>query len=186
MGNTEHHIKTKLGGTEFEARGTPELVEKQYLAFLEAAKALISEAGSGILTESNEGDTPSADRSGAEIESPTSTEPVGVDGPMEQSLLDRIYHTDGNLVSLTALPSDKTDALLMLIYGNDVLGGMNKVTGATLMKGAKQSGLSVDRIDRFLNRRTDLVLSGGAKRGRRYHLNNQGKAYVKKLLDEMQ
>ena len=186
MSDSEHHIKTKIGGTEFEARGAPELVEKQFLAFLEAAKALNSGTGNGMPIESNEADTPSADRSGAEIESHSSTEPLGADGPVEQSLLDRIYHVDGNLVSLTALPSDKTDALLMLIYGNDVLGGMNKVTGATLMKGAKQSGLPVDRIDRFLNRRTDLVLSGGAKRGRRYHLNNQGKAYVRKLLGEMQ
>lgn len=186
MPENEHHIKVKLGSFEFEARGAPDVVEKQYTSFLEATSQLNHTEKSDSQMGSDRAGVPASERADPDSEIPPSNSRELVDGSVSPELLERIYQVDENLVSLTALPDDKTDALLMLIYGNDVFDVMKKVTGATLGKGAKQSGLHINRIDRLLNQRRDLVLAGGANRGRRYHLNNQGKAYVEKLLSEME
>lgn len=68
-------------------------------------------------------------------------------------------------------------------YGK--LKGEHKITGVTLMKAARQSGVKVSRVDRYMEMKKDYVLSGGAKRGRRYSLNNKDTRYVEDMINSM-
>ena len=90
-----------------------------------------------------------------------------------------MFTTVKDMVSLNMLPSKSTtkesDTLLMLLYGYAVLKGQDMMLGTQLIRAARQSGISLDRIDRALVKYDSLLLKGGQRKGRKYGLNNQGK-----------
>ncbi|HVN75135.1 MAG TPA: hypothetical protein VMT19_02375, partial [Thermoanaerobaculaceae bacterium] len=103
-------------------------------------------------------------------------------------LVDRVYRIDKKMVSLRVLPKGQrvaADTIILLLYGYQKLKGMQEVVSGVLLASAKQSGTTLDRIDRTIAVHTDKVHSGGQKRGKRYMLNNQGLLYAEGLLREM-
>ena len=152
-----HRIKTKIGVHEFEAEGPKELVTAQFEAFMAAVSSMPK-------------DTPT-----------TITPPVVPPPPLPLvtaatgEVLERVFR-QGDTLSLAALPAGDNatpDAMLALLYGYLKLKGETTVTGTSLMKSAKLSGVAIDRVDRAMNQ-PEYVLAAGVRKARRYQLNNRG------------
>lgn len=166
---TMHRIKIKIGNSEFDAEGEPELVQSQYEAFLAALKSNVTTSPSVIADTQHQ-------------PSQRDFAPGYID-----SVADRIFVNDDTL-SLLALPKTDNavaDALILLLYGYHRLRSERSVTGSALMKSAKQSGAKADRIDRFLDMKKEFVNSAGNRRGRRYSLNNRGMSEAENLIQGM-
>jgi len=159
-----HRIKMKIGVHEFEAEGPRELVTAQFEAFMAAVSSLPAGAPSNHLGT-----------------------PITPATPLEasQAILDRVF-SKGDPLSLAALPSGDNaweNALLILLYGYLKINGEQTVTGTMLNKAAKKSGVVVDRIDRAMSiHQPDFVLVAGAKKGRKYSLNNRGIARAEEII----
>ena len=163
-----HKIRIKIGDAEFEAEGPTDLVTDQYKAFMNAVSTMAAKPEPPATTMNQSGESP--DPLAAEIDSES---------------LSKIFHQKGDVVSLSAMPSDKSDALILLLYGYLQLANVDKVTGVTMMKAAKQSGVGIDRVDRVIDSRSEYILTGGAKRGKRYSLNNKGIQYAQTIIQEL-
>ena len=176
---TTHRIKIKLGDAEFDAEGPSDLINAQFSAFLEAvSKATPKAAPAPVAPPSSDTSGDAADANNAAASNAPS---------VSTDTMSRVFKVN-DTVSLLAIPkSDKpaADALLVLLYGYDRMKSINAVTGTTLMKAAKQSGINVDRIDRIIGTRDEFVNFAGAKKGRRYSLNNRGVAEAEKIIRKM-
>lgn len=158
-----HRLKIKIGSAEFEAEGPPELVKEQFASFLAA-----------LPQASKESPPPAAVAPVAPVETPGITPPPAL--TLERDVLGRVF-ADGEPLSLMALPrtdNANPDALLVLLYGYHKLRDEQAVTGTMLMKSAKKSGVPVERVDRSLGSNAPLINAAGAKKGRKYSLNNRG------------
>lgn len=178
-------IKIKIGGAEFEAEGPTGLLKEQFERFMSVVEkiggpsvvgqgALVAPAplvnGTGVVTPAANPANPPAD--------PAAT-PVGDD------LIARLFRRDGDGVSLLALPrTDEVaaDALVALLYGYQRLANRSAVTGVSLMKAAKQSGVNIPRVDTVIAKRDEYVLAAGTRRGKVYSLNNRGVQYAEGVL----
>lgn len=165
--DTTHRIKVKIGPAEFEAEGDPELVKQQFAEFMAAVSAIPQ----------------------AQPDKPPGLPPRNDPGAslISKDIFDRVFRRDDG-ISLLAMPrtdNAEADALIVLLYGFLKLENQRAITGVALMSAAKQSGINVDRIDRTINARPDLIQAAGNKRGRRYSLNNRGIAEAERLLREM-
>lgn len=168
MTDIANRIHIKLGDYEFEAEGPTDVVNKQFEAFQDMVKHL------GSVPK-----VPDAPKTDQDNES---------EQLIDNTAYSRIFHESGDLLSLTATPETDTsnaDALLLLIYGYYKLKNEPKITGVTLMKAARQSGVSINRVDRYMDIKKEFILTGGAKRGKRYSLNNKGMQYVEEMIKEM-
>jgi hypothetical protein len=168
-----YRIKMKIGVHEFEAEGPQDLVTAQFDAF----KELISSGPKGV-TAPNAASA-FTQTNGSAINPATPTD-------VSQAILDRVF-SKGNPLSLAALPSGDnaaSNALLILLYGFLKINGEQNVTGTMLNKAAKKSGVvNIDRIDRAMSvHQPDLVLTAGAKKGRKYSLNNRGIARAEEII----
>ncbi len=168
MSDIANRIHIKLGDYEFEAQGPADIVNQQFEAFREMVKHL------------------------GKVPKPTDAPKTDQDNKEEQlfdnNAYSRIFHESGDLLSLTATPktdNSEADALLLLIYGYDKLKNEPKITGVTLMKAARQSGVFINRVDRYMDTKKEFILTGGAKRGKRYSLNNRGVQYVDEMIADM-
>lgn len=164
-----HRIKAKLGPHEFDAEGDRETVSKQYDQFIAAVTAF---SQAPIIQASV---------------SPVDNNTVA---PVADELLNRVFRIDEPFSLLAKPKSDNVDAdgLIVLMYGMDVIKGEKFVTGSTLMKSAKQSGLKLkaDRVDRTIDEYIGkYVNAAGMKRGLRYSLNNDGIKYAARLIKDM-
>ena len=157
MDNTR--IKVKIGENEFEAEGPPETVQAQFESF----KQMLSSAPS--ITEKA---APSKTLNLPDIQ-PQNGEPPHI--PIE-----KILHSAGRVVSLTALPASTVDAALLIMLGHKDLRNNVSVTGQEIGDGLAQSGRPVPRVDRVMDNAISdaYVLKTGIKRGTRYRLTNQG------------
>ncbi len=166
-GSYKLHIK--LGDAEFSAEGPEASVKEQFESFrtLLSAKSVAS---------------PDA--------------PPRKENPPNQSQeatdrLRRVFTAseDETVVSLKILPRGDTgepDALLLLLYGFRFLGPkVTDVLAGTLMKAAATSGLRLARIDRVISVHGAFVTEGGAKRGKRYGLNNQGVNRAEEIIKQL-
>lgn len=170
-----HKIRVRIGENEFEASGPEELVKEQFERWLAAIQALSGQAAKPTATNK-----PSDDSSGA------ADVPPG--GELDSELIGRAFLLTNDVVSLRMLPRTEavqSDALLLLLLGYATLRNETMVLGTQLTRAAKQSGLGVDRVDRALSRYDALLLKGGARKGSRYGLNNQGRARAQELLRQM-
>lgn len=168
-------LRIKIGDAEFEAEGSEASIKFQFDAFLaalSAANAAAPKALPPLNTGGNGNGTP--DR---------------VDKVPEKTLIDRVFSLgkDG-IVSLKYLPKGdqkEADALLLLLYGYATLKGADAVLGTQLIQAARVSGITLDRIDRAISKHEALLLKGGARKGMRYSLNNQGRVKAEEILMQM-
>lgn len=167
-----HRLKVQLGPHGFEAEGTEEVVNAQYSLFLKA----IETAGA---IQDKKTEVPSDGNSKSRQES---------GGSIEDATWGRFFLREGDSdVSLKVLPntdSPNPDAIVLLLYGYLELCNQDTVASAPLLAMAKKSGLRIDRIDRNIpTSYSRYINKGGSRRGSRYSLNNQGKAYAQQLLE---
>jgi hypothetical protein len=110
----------------------------------------------------------------------TTSQPTS--GPEAQSIESTfapIFHTEGDMLSLTARPSGENtelDGALLILLGHKELNGSDLVSADQLLYGLKQSGFAVERADRIIARGVEqgLVTKSGVRRGTRYRLTNSG------------
>ena len=167
-----HRIKMKIGVHEFEAEGPQELVTQQFEAFKELISSMPKgPSGPGVMSGLSQPD-------GSTINPATPLDAT-------QIVLDRVF-SKGNPLSLAALPSGDNAAansLLILLYGFLKINGEQTVTGTMLNKAARKSGVNIDRIDRVIAvYQPEFVLAAGAKKGRKYSLNNRGIARAEEVI----
>ena len=168
MSDNVNRIHIKLGDYEFEAQGPTDIVNQQFEAFQEMVKDL----GKALKPP----------------DTPKNNQDNEAEQPIDSKVHSMIFHESGDLLSLTATPetdNPQADALLLLIYGYCKLKNEPKITGVTLMKAAKQSGVFINRVDRYMDIKKEFILTGGAKRGKRYSLNNKGTKYVEDMIKKM-
>jgi hypothetical protein len=168
-------LKMKVGLNEFEAEGTEEWLQKQ----LEAFQALVSSAPNPATYPQFNFDAPVD--SGIVAESK-------VDTPFDEQQLSKIMKLDGRVVSLTAPPKELDAAILLLIYGQKVLRGVDLPNGTAIMDGLSATGgMAITRIDRILERlgeNGDLIVTG-ERRSKRYRLTNVGLVKVRQIAREI-
>ncbi len=178
MGDIPYKLRVKIGESEFEAEGSEDAVKEQYRLFLDALSA----------TPQNSSENAS------QLVTPQGTQGTitgyapDVREDLNPGVLEKAYAQSKELISLRMLPEGKmrdADALLMLLYGYLALKDEHFVPGTRLMKAARQSGLGIDRIDRAILPHKGLYNRGGARKGTRYGLNNQGQVKAKEILMEM-
>jgi hypothetical protein len=158
-------IAIKLGDAEFSAEGPASVVNAQFNAFLKALEA--GSAGAPV----------------PKSEPKPKPEPVVSLQPINGELLDRVFSMEKTGVSLKVLPSGgKPDALVLLLYAFRRLRSEDSVTGSALMTAATRSGVQIDRVDREIAPRAELITSAGLRRGKRYGLNNRGLVEAEKIL----
>ena len=177
-------LRVKVGAAEFEGEGPADLIQEQYRAFLAAVSAAPAAATTHTAPVAPVG--ANTDASGGSAIPPAATT-ASAPGAFDRALFKRVFTDSNAVISLLALPKGDTseaDALLMLLYAyQELRQNEYPVTGVRLMQSAKQSGLhQVDRIDRKIDTHTQYVLAAGARRGRKYSLNNQGVAKAQELI----
>jgi hypothetical protein len=165
-----YKLQIKLGTAEFTAEGPEKSVKDDYREFL---KAIADKATAAAVAGK-----PSNGGNGNGAVERT---------PLEGSSLAHIYKRDGDIVSLRHLPDSPNrtaDAALLLLYGYRELAGVEDVPVTKLNEGLRKSGLTFERIDRFLPMHSTLFRKGGQRSGSWYTLNNQGIAQVEQWLKD--
>lgn len=166
-------MTVKIGDAEFDAEGPTEIISVQFDAFLAAAIAVAQKQST----------TPAAPLT-AEIPGSNDTPPPPP-RTVSPDVLARVFR-DGELLSLAALPTGDNiegSTMLALLYGYLKLKNENAVTGTSLNKSAKISGVNIDRVDRVMRGVSELVLMAGVKKARRYQLNNRGLARAEEIVN---
>jgi hypothetical protein len=158
-------IKIQIGDALFEAEGPTSIIEQQFQAFV------------GLLSKRpEESKLPENLDIGSGNGKPQSLQPIS------DAMLEMVFRDEGDYISLSARPPNPGDSLLVLLYGFERIKKEPKVTGVMMMKAAKKSGVTIPRVDRYMNENAELVLTGGAKRGKRYSLNNRGTEHAEKII----
>ena len=186
MSSERYKLRVKVGDAEFFAIGPDAVVKDQFDAFL------------GCLAES-----PAFKRSPVSTFSPTPSvrrvvEPKGDDDEARQQAgtrsgkeLARLFSVDPKrkVVSLKSLPSTNgsrdIDTILLLIVGFREAFGAEQVRSPDLIAAARQSGLSVERIDRITGGHPNLITKGGQRKWTRYGVTNPGLQRAEQLMGEM-
>lgn len=164
-------LRVKIGASEFEAEGQPDLVAQRFEEF----RRLIGNP---------EWSSSETERTGGEPRIAEQRETAGPDtrqaaaSPEELGSLIR-YDRDTRRMSLAALPEGKyreADSVLLLLLGHKRFRGEDEVPVTVLKEGLKQSGCPVARLDRVLMTytRDRLVLKSGLGKGGKYRLTNRG------------
>lgn len=173
--DSNYKLHVKLGAAEFDGEGPEAAVKEAYQQFLEA---LPSQAPPAVPTPAS----PPAYIPGyaAPYE-----KPAGV----EERLLEAAFRKDGDTISLRHLPpadraSRSGDAAILLLYGFKKLLGQDDVLVTKLNEALRVSGISTDRVDRFIGVHSALYRKGGQRSGGRYALNNQGELKAEEWLRE--
>jgi len=168
LGIDPYKLHVKLPDAEFNGEGLEATVRADYAAFLEAYK----------FTR-----TPSP-----QLQSPALTQPDKPSGVAEV-LLQKAFLRKDDVVSLRHLPptdnsTKAADAAILLLYGFKKLAALEDVPVTKLNEGLRDSGLTLDRIDRFIGIHGQLFRKGGQRSGGRYSLTNPGEAQAEKWLKE--
>jgi len=168
LGFDPYKLHVKLPDAEFNGEGIESTVRSDYAAFLEAYK----------LTR-----TPMAQ--------PYSLPAIQPDKPagVAESLLRKAFVRKDDVVSLRHLPptdnsTRAADAAILLLYGFKKLAALEDVPVTKLNEGLRDSGLTLDRIDRFIGIHGRLFRKGGQRSGGRYSLTDPGEAQAEKWLKE--
>ena len=163
MADTPYKLQIKIGQSEFSAEGPEATVKDAYDRFLEAIRAatapVAAQSAAGHL--SLVGGTPT----------------LSIDSEATRLPLDRVFKRDGDIVSLRHLPSTANkiaDSAILLIYGYMKVAALDEVPITKLNEGLRESGLNIQRLDRYLGVHQSLYRKGGQKSGGRFTLNNLG------------
>lgn len=164
--DSDYKLHVKLGISEFNGEGPEAAVKEAYEQFLKALSAV------PVVAPPNP----------SNVYERTPEKPSGVD----QRLLDKAFLKEDQFVSLRHLPPDSStraaDAAILIIYGFKKMLGQDDVPVTKLNEGLRKSGLSLDRVDRFLGVHSQYYRKGGQKSGGRYTLNNQGEVKAEQWL----
>lgn len=169
----QYSLQVRIGDAEFSAEGPENTVRQAYEDFLNA----ISE---GVVARA----TQKADEGDQESDE-------GADG-VTDDILDSAFKVDRQegVVSLRLLPpgdgkQKKADAAILIIYGHETLLDRDHAPVMELNEGLRQSGLTVKRLDRFIDTHKGLYMKGGTRSGGRYSLTNHGRRWAEEKLVEM-
>ena len=159
-------IKIKIGNHEFEAEGPPELVQSQFETF----KQLIAANPMTIISPSS---------SDQRINPPVGDQP--------KSKFDKMFKTEGRIVSLTAMPQTSSDAALLVMFGQKQYRNNDTVTGQEVGDGLDHSGVVVARVDRIMDAfiQEGSVMKIGQGRATRYRLTNTGLNKAVNIADQL-
>jgi hypothetical protein len=172
----DHTIKVRLpGGAEFEASGSQEAVSAQFEAFLKLAGAMPVQVVA-----------PPSPPTSAPPSAVGHEEPVRNAGAELQGLVGRVFRSDGNVVSLNALPQTDNvdfDTIALLLYGYRHVRGQSSVIVGDLIEGLRKSGASVHtQTSKIVAPFRTLVTMAGVKRGSRYTLTNKGQSHAEEVM----
>jgi hypothetical protein len=183
MENPPHKVKLRLpNGAEFEAEGAKETVDAQLTAFMKLMADMpmpTAELPKAIHPASAIFPSPSSPVGSA------AAVPPELPSPLTDEILSRVFRRDRDSISLLAMPRGERsegDTLIALLYAYQQLLNQPAVTGVTLSQAARQSGLSLSRLDRVMESQAQYIMAAGARRGRRYSLNNRGVRYAEDLI----
>lgn len=179
-------LRIKFGVDELEAEGTQEFVEKQRDIFMERiknrlpAKPVADDLLLADATKSQNG------RSSSEDDGSKATI---ANLPVSLADMKKIATQEGDTITLTAVPSGETadeDSLKLLLLAHKVMRSVDSVQTDDLLAGMKQSGRSLDRLDRVFGRiDPSLILRTGVKRGTKYRLTNPGVVKAKAIAEQL-
>jgi hypothetical protein len=185
-----YKVHIKLGQAEFSAEGPEETVKTQLASFLAVAPNYAEHGNgnghaNGKAVAVNGNGTNGVNGNGhAELQ------PTGAwQTCLESSLIKRLFAEgkDG-LISLRVLPNTeekKSDAIFLILFGYLILKDQSEVKAGELLIAARQSGLTLSRIDDTMDKFDVLVTRGGIKRGSRYALTNPGIEYAESVAAKM-
>jgi hypothetical protein len=165
-------LRVRIADSEIEATGTEEFLRERIQEFLKNIPASGKKISPPKLSD--------------DLETGSDEAPAMNNSGNEQ--VNRLFEDRDGLISLRALPrgaNAEAESLLLLLYGYKTIKGTNNVTGVTLMKAAKQSGVNIDRVDRTMGLNTEYVLKAGLRRGVKYSLNNRGVIKAEEVMHEV-
>jgi hypothetical protein len=173
-----YKLRIKIGDAEFEAEGDQATVDAQFAAFMAAMSAQPRAAAAPAAATPPAPDNGNGGGNGGADN--------GQVGDAADPMVRKAFSTAKDMVSLNVLPNKspnkEADTLLMLLYGFAILKDQEMVLGTQLIRAARQSGITLERIDRAIAKHESLLLKGGQRKGMRYGLNNQGKKEAKEML----
>ena len=173
-------LKLKVGPHEFEAEGEQESVERQLAVWRE----LISTPSAASQPTASAPPAPPADPNSGPADG---TQPAAF--AASRAEYDKLFRHDGRVVSLTVMPNGgkrTADGALLILLGQKIYNGVDLVTGQTIIDGLKQSGVTVERMDRSWGEHLKVnVLRIGQHRGVKYRLTNPGVQRANELVKEM-
>jgi hypothetical protein len=176
-----HKLEVRIGDAQFSAEGSEEAVKEQFDKFLDALRAVAPTRHAPPAPPPLNTLTPG--RRAIELDDGGGENGKG--GGLDKKLIERLFMLgDDGQLSLRVLPNGDerdADALVLLLLGYAVILDAISVTGMHLMKGARQSGVMIGRIDRVIDARQQYITKAGYKRGIRYGLNNPGMQYAETL-----
>lgn len=195
-----HHVEFELGSLRFSSQGSAEVVQQQWLRFLELLQEKsvhtqvhppdANSRSTDTTDQTTDGLTDSSHSSKLDNGRSSTAGPHGLSaaGDLEASL-ERVYSQNKEgLVSLRLLPSGKereAESLVLLLYGYRALRDIKDVKSTELMKAARQSGMQLSRLDRTLAKKKPWVIEGGRGKGKVWGLNNLGVRNAEELLRAM-
>jgi hypothetical protein len=161
-----YKLHVKLGSSEFNGEGPEVAVKEAYQQFLQAFNAY-----KGF----NE----------AQADKIPPQKPAGVG----DDLLQRAFLKEGDIVSLRHMPpadrpNRNADAAILILYGYKKLLSQDDVLVTKLNESLRRSGITMERVDRFITVNQSLYRKGGQRSGGRYALNNQGELQAEQWLKE--
>ncbi len=162
MVESSYKLQVKLGHSEFNAEGPEDTVKEAYEKFLSVVTTVPGQNKLDSRPVLNE------------------TPEVTPESAADALLLQRAFSSDPKkrVVSLRHLPPEDpnraANAAILILYGFRTLQQLEDVPVTRLKASLNQSGVQVDRLDRFMRTHTTLVRKGGARIGGRYSLNNLG------------
>jgi hypothetical protein len=167
-----YKVTIKIGDAEFSAEGDKATVDAQFQAFLTALAAVGAVSKGPAPTPAQE--TPGE----AQADNPS----------LNDDQLTKAFIDGKDSVSMNILPQSQSkaaDTLLLLLYGYLHLKDQDMVLGGDLIEAARQSGITLDRVDRTIAKHSSLLRRSGQRKGAKYGLNNQGIIKAKEMLTAM-
>lgn len=172
-----YRMKIKVGPHEFEAEGSPDVVQEQFRMFKE------------MVTNAPNVQEPLAQKV---LPSATSSSTIKIEPRTEnvENDLHKImdYDADQRVVSLTVRPKSADDAVLLVLLGQRILLEKEAVTGGSIMEGITATGgLQVTRVDRLLEKlgREGDVIVLGEHRSKTYRLTNAGMNRARQIATDL-
>lgn len=171
-----YKINVRVAGHEFFAEGPEDSVRADYREFILCVQPIVALT----ISKAKPSDT-----------QPAIMEPIvrADDDQLNDDEIKRLFRTTGDEgLSLRILPktdNPDADAILVTLLGWNLIYGFTEMSALSLMTSLRQSGVSLDRIDRTAAQRSDYVNVSGAKRGTRYALNNRGITFATGLARDM-
>jgi len=153
-------LHVEVNGSKFDGEGPADIIKKAYDDWL-------AKVNSSPVAAATKAPDPDASKLGLNKANP-------LPGEMAE-LYKRVFIERDGLIILQVLPANKDDALLLLMHGYQKLKPDEyPVTAVRLMQVANVSGVNIERLDRALATKSEVLLKAGFKRSTRYSLNIRG------------